>query len=221
MLTSGGRRWHQLGVNGDKYVSEQADRLTAALTSLDQFFHRSGAPIAGALRAGLSDAELDRYETSLGFALPEDVRIWFAWHDGAETVADVVTGCSYLPTLHGLLPLDRAMMFRSRYIEAQVVLPHLDIHTYDPNWLPITATAGGELTLAADCGGLAPAAVHSINVRGDDDWRTPAAASLTDLAELWVTVASGGYWRWDVSETDWADTYGEIPLEWRRTGLLC
>ena len=223
MLTSDGRRSrHQLGVNGDKYVSEQSDRLTAALTSLDQFLHRSGAPIAGALRAGLSDAELDQYETDLGFSFPEDVRVWFAWHDGADISYDDPRGYSYLPTRQFLLPLDAAMSFRDDFLKLNAVTKSLPEHRYDSRWLPITASDGGELALAVDCGShpeLAP--VHSIDVRGtDDDWRNAATESLATVAELWIKLFDSRHWRWDAETGDWADTFAQLPAEWRTSPLL-
>ncbi len=197
----------------------EVERLQQALGSLDRFFRGCGAPLAGALRPGLSESQLHRIEAELGFELPDEVHIWFRWHDGADKITNVPPGYTYLPTLQYLLPLDRSLAFRALFLERKETVKLLPIHEYETGWLPVTGSDGAEGALAVDCYEPAAGTLHVVTVRGEDDWALPSG-SLTDLAELWVKVAEGGYWRWDRQAHDWAETFSEIPVGWRLTGLL-
>lgn len=48
-------------------------------------WRRQDMPIAGSLRPGLSDAEMDPLTEPLGIRLPREARTWWGWHDGAWT----------------------------------------------------------------------------------------------------------------------------------------
>lgn len=52
-------------------------QLERAWDSLD-------APILGMLRPGLSDSQIDELMAPTGLVLPDELRWWWQWHDGAE-----------------------------------------------------------------------------------------------------------------------------------------
>jgi len=70
--------------------------LWLMLQRLDAFFFEQDAPIAKALRPGLSQVDLDAAEAEVGFPFPQEVRDWYAWHNGVD---EDVPGMIRLPNL--------------------------------------------------------------------------------------------------------------------------
>lgn len=52
------------------------------LDRLDTCWRDQGVPWAASLRPGLTDAALDAIGERIGFELPADLRVWWAWRDG-------------------------------------------------------------------------------------------------------------------------------------------
>jgi hypothetical protein len=54
------------------------------LAQLEDCWRACGAPVADALRPGLTDDEMDALTAPLGIRLPAEARRWWGWHDGAN-----------------------------------------------------------------------------------------------------------------------------------------
>jgi len=57
---------------------------------LDRFeavLHSLGAPVAELMRPGLPDEKIDDLIAPTGLTLPDELRIWWRWHDGADEAA--------------------------------------------------------------------------------------------------------------------------------------
>jgi len=185
------------------------------LQRLDTFFIEQGAPTAQALRPGLSQAELDAAEVELGFLLPQEVRDWYGWHNGMEEVFEGVEGSVRLPNLKLLTSMRDAVEDRQGFLH----LPPEVQQTYRPTWLPITQR--DVVTLVVDCAGAAadrqaPAPVSVIDYADEWEQRMP---SITAMVQLWTTLIDEGYWRYDHNLGCWADTYSQLPPEYRHSDV--
>src|SRR5437764_1031354 len=68
--------------------------LQDLLDQLEAQWRRLQAPIADALRPGLTDRQLDDVSARLDLVLPGELRALWAWHDGADpsTLRDIGPG---------------------------------------------------------------------------------------------------------------------------------
>jgi cell wall assembly regulator SMI1 len=192
--------------------------LWQMLQRLDTFFVEQDAPVAQALHPGLSAAELDVAEAELGFPFPQEVRDWYGWHNGMDEVLDGVEGSIRLPNRKLLSSMREAIDARQQFLTPGTEIELVEV--YEPTWLPITQA--DVLTIVVDCAGAAkdrqaPAPVYGIDYEDDWDQQLP---SITAMVELWMTLIDQGYWRYDHDLDSWADTYAQIPLEYRRTDVV-
>jgi cell wall assembly regulator SMI1 len=192
--------------------------LGEMLQRVDRFLREQGSRLANGLLPGASERELAAAEVELGFALPHEVFEWFRWHNGIDLG---LVDSPYLPNGIKLTSLRQAIRGGRKMREEYPSLPQAGM-VYQPAWLPITAPM--ETTFVADCSGAAtdhtaPAPVHIVDME-HRNWIEPSAPSITAMLQVWITMIDEGYWRYDSGEDDWADTYAEIPLEYRLQGLV-
>ena len=196
-------------------MAVDGSQLGQLLQRLDAFFVEQGAPVADALRPGLGPAELDAAEAELGFSLPHEVRDWYAWHDGVE---ETDAGGVRLPNLTLLSSMRDALDARQTFLNPGPLVDAYQV--YQPTWLPITQFEAE--TLVVDCAGAATgrqasAPVYVIDYA--DEWEQ-VMPSITAMVQLWITAIDEGYWRYDRDRGSWAHTFGQLPLEYRVSGVM-
>lgn len=59
-------------------------RFQQQLDRLERVWRRLDAPVLQYLRPGLADVEIDRLIVSTGLTLPDELRMWWRWHDGSN-----------------------------------------------------------------------------------------------------------------------------------------
>ena len=60
------------------------DTLPELLARLDKWLAKHRRRFAKALRPGATPAEIDALQSELGHALPDELRVWLAWHNGQD-----------------------------------------------------------------------------------------------------------------------------------------
>jgi hypothetical protein len=212
----GAIRRFRLHVRQDVPMPESG--LSDALSRLEAEWVRLGAPIAGLLRPGLSDDEIDGQTASLGLTVPPELRAWWRWHDGADrgeqhgferTIGP--GGYAFLPLYEALHQYESEMQIANRVRgEAPVV--------WGRSWLPFMVNSGPS-RLYVDCDRVTPWKASPVRAV-TWEWEEPEvdrAASLWQAVELWVWLLDSDYYQW--SEQGWAYDWEAIPIFLRLTGL--
>lgn len=198
-------------------------RLLVLLEELKAFWVEQGAPIAQALRPGLSDEQIDELMAPTGLILPEEARVWWSWHNGVAL--EPLPGLGALHFGLGgwdVLSLEQAVAeyWRNRSLLGEPLEPEIAPEMYwHQNWFPL-------MSFDANCVFFeCPSALSTqmplyMQDHVWEDFQTAQATSLLEAMKFWLNVARGGYYRWDPGLQRWEVEYGEIPLEWRRSGLI-
>jgi cell wall assembly regulator SMI1 len=92
------------------------------LARLEALWVERDAPILSHLRDGLTDVEMDAMTAPIGLRLPDELRIWWSWHDGVDPQplgpggpeGDVGVGLSYLSLREAIELYNRA---RGEFVE--------------------------------------------------------------------------------------------------------
>jgi hypothetical protein len=178
-------------------------------------------PVVRYLRPGRSEAELDRAQAQLGFDLPEEVRVWFGWHDGVDLA-------EWPPeqTLGGLqlLTLDQAIA--SGETNRGIALESVDgddaeaDEMWKSTWLTL-GVPGYAMEVALDCGGDVDTAVpvYVVDWLGAEQPIAAKRASMKELVQGWSDGLERGSWKWNREERNW-DVRVTAALNRDAIGLL-
>ncbi len=206
-------------------------RVGELLHLLEERWTQQGANFARLL-PGASRAELDAAEDQLGFALPQEVREWFGWHNGINPDQQL-GGMVTFPNLKVVGALAYSIKDRHTNLFNSPVDPEDDPNgdlMWNPTWLAITSTEKHQLV--ADCAGAAqdqqppapapaPAPVHYISWwTTNRPWREPSLPSITAMLEIWWQLTEDGLWSYDTKRQAWdRSRYPEIPTEIKATNI--
>jgi cell wall assembly regulator SMI1 len=192
----------------------------ALLEQLEQRWHAKQAPIASRLRPGLSDGEMDALTARLGLRLPDEARMWWAWHDGAEP-----TGFVYERSIGGLslafLSLEESVeeTRRQRAVPAHDAVASREKWWW-PSWLALTPSNG---SIVCDCA-VGPGQPTPIRFVW---WGSTAAEnaevkarSLGELATWWIEAFDVGAWTYHPESVGWDPRPERLRPELRSKGLI-
>lgn len=191
------------------------------LQRLEAAWRTQGAPIAGSLRAGISEREIDALTQPLGLRLPTEARRWWTWHDGATAPAPpapapsrlIGPGLAFLPLRDAieLYETERAM-FTSEPLVAEL---------RPANFFPISYSAG---PMSCDCSveSGAPSPIFHVHSHDYDidGVRKPKAGSFGELVSWWIDALSDGTWTWDQAEGRWTRHVEHAAPERVASGLI-
>ncbi|WP_445152675.1 SMI1/KNR4 family protein [Baekduia sp. Peel2402] len=158
------------------------------LQALEQSWSDAGAQYLGAMRTGLSDVEIDALDARLGFALPEEVRRWYRWHDGSNEY--------YITSLRMMTPLaddvDQTLMLEDEDEDEDQAWPR--------GWL---RTMSDQPFVAFDCRGAKddPVPVWHYHLGFEVPTR-PVFASIGDMVAYWTGLVTERTLTWS-AETGW------------------
>jgi hypothetical protein len=183
----------------------------SALEEIEGHFRRMGAPVLDYLLPGLTDAEMDALTEPHGFHLPDDVRAWWAWHNGALAHLPESSG-----HIRGFQPSHRWLTIQSggpmasldwaladrlellRVEQQEGVAGQLPI--WSPTWLKLTTF---QYSWAVDMG--ADLAGSRVFVAYSYDGYPERSNTLQELLERWADFLQDGLivWRpdpgcWDI-----------------------
>jgi hypothetical protein len=106
--------------------------LADLLAQLESAIGRADAEAHGWLAPPASEAQLAQLAAAIGGELPDDLRAWFEWHDGAAELFSIVP------------PRPVSVMSVAEVLAARrVLLEHGAANPYPPSWLPLLDNGAG------------------------------------------------------------------------------
>lgn len=188
------------------------ETLAATLDEIEGQWRRLGAPIVEALRPGLDGATMDSIAAAEGWSLPEELRVLYGWHDGADPDRRRSIG----PGGFDFLTLGESLKetARNRAIFADAAPLYWPdewfvFMTQGPQRLYMDTTRTGTRTTLPI--GLVPWMPENMDVH--------LAGSLLQAASLWLWLLDGDHYHverdGDLVPVDWP----HLPLWLRLSGL--
>jgi cell wall assembly regulator SMI1 len=190
------------------------DRLSAT-------WRAHGAPIEDALAPGRAIGSFTSDDGSLHVDLPEELRTWWAWHDGAPKEQRPIRSWMMGPHLTPMSSTWSREWWQTMMAEAASMATRTETDPdfwWQKTWVPLFNPGTGYHV--ADCG-LGPAGVTPIRWV---DWHheerlPPATDSLGQLVEWWIEAIELGIWMWDQDSGMWTRATQGFEIE-NRYGLL-
>jgi cell wall assembly regulator SMI1 len=200
-----------------------------ALVELEHALVAAGAPVVAHFRRAATDADLAQVVAVIGRELPEEVRVWWRWHDGAAADTRYAQERAIGPSLEHLSCLraidnHRRSMRIARTMAANPADQRSDDPSYwwDRAWLPLLQSSSGAL-VAGDCSD--PSApnmpIHVIDYRNHmgGEWATPTLPSLGALVNWWMEALTQRVWGYDPTR-GWDVRTAEVWPARELTGLV-
>lgn len=196
------------------------DRLSATWLS-------HGVPIEDALAPGRAVESFTSDDARLHVDLPDELRMWWAWHDGGIEGRRPVSSWMMGPLL---IPMSSTMSREwwqttmreatAAAAEAPEGSPLADPeYWWRESWVPLFNDGAGHV--AADCepgpAGVTP--IRRIEWGVDDGPPPPAADSLGQMVEWWIEIIELGIWTWDKARDRWRKAPWDPEVERRYNGL--
>lgn len=190
-----------------------SERLAAILAQIEEQWRRLDAPIVNALRPGLDDATMDSVAAAQGWSMPEELRVWYRWHDGAEPTKRRSIG----PGGFEFLTLSEAL---------QVTAWNRDFFAgaaplfWPDQWFVFLRMDAQRLYMDTTRNGFRNGSTPiGLVSREPEDGDVHRAGSLLQAASLWLWLLEGDHYRvedgGDLVPVDWAS----LPLWLRLSGL--
>lgn len=196
------------------------DRLSAT-------WRAHGVPIEDALAPGRAVESFTSDDGSLHVDLPEELRTWWAWHDGGIEGRRPLRSMG--PYVEPYSSMDSREWWQTMLAEAASMAANMaadlpENEMADPDfwwqegWVPLFNPGTGYHV--ADCR-LGPAGLTPIR---RVDWHheerlPPATDSLGQLVEWWIEAIELGIWTWDKDSGTWVRALWDDEIE-QRYGLL-
>ncbi len=183
--------------------------LTAQLLDrLSVTWRSHGVPIEDALAPGRTVESFTSDDGTLHVNLPDELQMWWAWHDGGIEGRRPISSWMMGPVL---IPMSSTMSRESwqttmglateAAADAPEGTPLADRgYWWRETWVPLFNDGAGHL--AADCevgpAGVTP--IRRIEWGLYDGPPPPAADSLGQMVEWWIEMIELGIWTWDKDE---------------------
>lgn len=183
------------------------------LEELEQRWRDRGLPILDQLRPGLTDDEIDDLMAPLGLELPEEARVWWRWHDGADLTgtsgewAFSPAGSVVFTPLARQVEHYREMPSRSSALAGRAGRD--EDFWWRPSWFALTQ---GRPEVVCDCAAPGPASpIYAYDVSMWEGLHTPRADSFGQVVTWWIRAYDDGIWRYD---------HGKWTLDFERREAL-
>lgn len=191
----------------------------ALLDDLGARWRRAGAPVADALRPGVSEGEAAALTKPAGCMLPPEARTWWSWHNGT-TVA--TAEYEAWPGKWLVALKESVETSRSEWNEFVAIVGEEEARAiWRPTWLPILTTGGGD-HVVIDCAEQARASpVYFFDREGGGPWTfTPHAPSIGMMVTWWIEGIDNGACWWDRARRRWMKDYPRLDPDNTRRGLV-
>ena len=167
------------------------------LNDLEQRWRDHSPTLLPRLQHGISDAEIDRVAKPLGYAIPEEVRRWYRWHNGSSNQAVI------LYRTFGTLADDV-----TRTVELEQ-----DDEAWPKGWMRVMDERP---FIVFDCRDADDdhVPVWHFDYSFDHDHPTrPVFASIGDMVTFWIELIDAGHLYWDADNWHIRDTVPEAISE--------
>lgn len=188
------------------------DLLAETLIEIEAQWRRLGAPIVEALRPGLDEDTLDSVAARFGWSLPQELRVWFRWHDGADPTMPRSIG----PGGYELLTLEEALEKtednRAHFADAAPLV-------WPREWLVFMTQGPQRLYMDTSRSALRASTPIGLVPWMPEDMDVHRAGSLLQAASLWLWLLERDHYRVEDGGDLFVDKWAELPLWLRLSGL--
>jgi hypothetical protein len=185
------------------------------LLELERLLAEQGAPAVEHFRPPATAADLIRVESYLRTPLPEEVKLWWSWHDGVE--AEPGAGrCSIGPFFYFCGSGEAIGATR----EAREILLDADPETLMARRGTLGLTPLSLVACSCVVAADAPVPILDFDPRLADQMGTLAARSFGEMVGWWIEALESQAWRYGHNRGRWDRVADLISIEREATGLV-
>jgi hypothetical protein len=171
------------------------------LEALERRWREQSPALLQRMEPGIDDDEIDRLSAPLGYAIPDELRRWYRWHNGSANRAVILS--------RAFRPLDDSV---ARTLEFEQ-----DEEQWPKGW---TLVMDEKPLLIFDCrGGVSvPVPVWHFDYAFDFPTR-PVFASIGDMVSFWIELIDDGQISWDADGEEHVRQPVPEPILERMSGV--
>jgi len=198
----------------------EIERLsTEQLEHLERLLAEQGAPIVQRLQPPASAEAFAVIEAEFGLPVPEELRLWWGWHDGTNVKPHEKAAKASIGPLFEFLSMEEALKATRESRELA-----LDIDPDEPEiyWGKTWLALGTDGRVACDLmsGPGASVSVLDVDYHKTSKPGTIAAQSLGEMVRWWIEALESGAWRYEPEHNRWARREELVPPEREQVGLV-
>jgi hypothetical protein len=188
---------------GPSVEGASSELLGELLQELESELREVGVPVDTAFRSGASAPQLRAAFASIGIAVPDEIVVWFGWHDGVNR-----------PIGNRVLPIFEMWSSEDairNYVNPKGAPKGSESWQWNPEWLHFVGDNNG---IAVSCGGNLEATPRIRRISAGLEWGTQADDTLHQVVSLctpvtwWIESLRNGWYEWDrhLQGWDWETT---------------
>jgi cell wall assembly regulator SMI1 len=189
------------------------------LGKLERLLAEQKAPVVERLRPPASAGAFGEIESDFGLPLPDELALWWEWHDGTDVKPHEQAAKASIGPLFEFLGAEEALRVtrESRELAHEIDAVKPEVY-WGRTWLAI----GSDGRVACDIAIRSDAIVSILDVDYHKADRPGAvvARSFGEMVRWWIQALEAGAWRFDEEDGRWVRTYELIPPERDQTGLV-
>jgi hypothetical protein len=198
----------------------ELERLTFdQLAELEGALAERGAPVVERFHSPASDEALAAVESLLGLQLPDELRLWWRWHNGIDFErAEPGVPCSIGPGLFVLSTTEAVESSRALRESAEEDAPDDPDSLWGSSWIAFTPQ--GRVACECDIRRDGPVPVLDVDYHKAAYPGAVVCHSLGRMVRWWIEALETGAWRYDHERKWWERVYELIPPERDQSGLV-
>jgi cell wall assembly regulator SMI1 len=198
----------------------EIERLTLEqLTKLERLLAEQKAPVVKRFQPPASNYVLAAIESEFELPLPEELRLWWGWHDGTDVKPHERSAKASIGPLFEFLSAEEALKATR---EAKELAEDIDPNEPETYWGRTWLAIGTDGRVACDLaqGPDAPLSILDVDYHKTSRPGRSVAKSLGEMVQWWIEALESGAWRYDDEHDRWERRYELVPPERDRTGLV-
>ncbi len=189
------------------------------LRKLERLLTEQEAPVVERLQPPVSPVAIAALESEFGLTLPDELRLWWEWHNGTDVKPHERAVKASIGPLFEFLGAEEALKVTR---ESQELAREIDPDEPEVYWGSTWLAIGNDGRVACDLAVNPDAPVPVLDV----DYHKVAqpgaivAKSLGEMVAWWIEALETGAWHYDDGHDRWERTYELVPPERDQTGLV-